>query len=169
MTSAASLTILRGGKKIKIQVQPRVRVTMGPVQPEPPAFWIGVSVSPLEPALRAQLKLPQNQGLLAIDVVKDSPAAKADVKVHDILLSLDGKQLDSQEKLVELVQSSGEKSVPLELIREGKTQTFLVTPQRRKPAQQQSTAQTGNMFYYQLGRPGAVVNRRPAMERCEVR
>ena len=97
---------------------------MGPVQPEPPAFWIGVSVSPLEPALRAQLKLPQNQGLLAIDVVKDSPAAQADVKVHDILLSLDGKLLDSQEKLVELVQSNGEKSVPLELIREGKTQTI---------------------------------------------
>ncbi len=137
-----SLTILRGGKKLTIQVQPRVRVTMGPVQPEPPAFWIGVSVSPLEPALRSQLKLPQNRGLLATDVVKDSPAAKADVKVHDILLSLDGKLLDSQEKLVELVQSNGEKSVPLELIREGKTQTILVTPQRRKPAQQQTVVAT---------------------------
>jgi membrane-associated protease RseP (regulator of RpoE activity) len=155
---AASLTILRGGKSLTIPVQPRVRVTMGPVQPEPPAFWIGVSVSPLEPALRAQLKLPQTRGLLATEVVKDSPAAKADVKVHDILLSLDGKQLDSQEKLVELVQWSGFKSVPLELIREGKPQTILVTPQRRKPAQQQqSDAQTVN-FFYQLGQPGAVVN-----------
>ena len=46
---------------------------------------------------------------LAIDVIKDSPAAKAEVKVHDILLSLAGKVLDSQEKLVELVQANGEK------------------------------------------------------------
>ena len=146
----ASLTILRAGKKLKIQVQPQVRVTMGPVQPEPPAFWIGISVSPLEPALRSQLKLPSNQGLLAIEIVKDSPAAKADVKVHDILLSLAGKPLESQEKLVELVQSSGEKSVQLELIREGKTQTIDVTPERRKPDQTKSAVNGFNTFYYQL-------------------
>jgi membrane-associated protease RseP (regulator of RpoE activity) len=161
---AASLTILRGGKKLTIPVQPRVRATMGPVQPEPPAFWIGVSVSPLEPALRAQLKLPQNRGLLATDVVKDSPAAKADVKVHDILLSLDGKQLDSQEKLVELVQSSGDKSVPLELIREGKPQTILVMPQRRQTALQQAIAQTGNPVYFQVGQPGAVLTFEPNLQ-----
>ncbi len=106
-----SLLILRAGKRLKIKVQPRVRVIMGAVQHEVPAFWIGVSVSPLEPALRAQLKLSQSDGLLAIDVIKDSPAAQADIKLHDILLSLDGKPLDSQEKLVELVQSNGEKSV----------------------------------------------------------
>ena len=135
---------------------------MGPVQPEPPAFWIGISVSPLEPALRSQLKLPPNQGLLAIEVVKDSPAAKADVKVHDILLSLAGKPLESQEKLVELVQSSGEKSVPLELIREGKTQTIDVTPQRRKTDHSSGRQELDNVdyqdnLYYQVVRPGAVV------------
>jgi membrane-associated protease RseP (regulator of RpoE activity) len=152
------LTILRGGKRLKMQVQPRVRVTMGAVQPESPAFWIGVSVSPLEPALRSQLKLPQNRGLLAIEVVKDGPAAQAEVKVHDILLSLDGKLLDSQEKLVELVQASGEKSVSLELIREGKSQTILVTPRRRKPSQHQAAGPRAGDLYYQFVRPGAVLN-----------
>jgi serine protease Do len=154
---SASLTILRGGKKLKIQVQPQVRITMGPVQPEPPAFWIGISVSPLEPALRSQLKLPQNRGLLAIEISKDSPAAKSEVKVHDILLSLAGKQLESQEKLVELVQSNGEKSIQLELIREGKAQTIDVTPERRKAEQLKSSVNGYNTFYYQLARPGALV------------
>ena len=153
----ATLTILRGGKKLTIPVQPQVQVTMGPVQPAPPAFWIGISVSPLEPALRSQLKLPPNQGLLAIDIIKDSPAAKAEVKVHDILLSLAGKPLESQEKLIELVQASGEKSVQLELIREGKTQTTDVKPQRRKPDQLKSSVNGYNTFYYQLARPGALV------------
>jgi serine protease Do len=154
---AASLTLLRGGKGVVIQVQPQVRVTLGPVQAKPPAFWIGVSVSPLEPALRSQLKLAPNKGLLAIDVVKESPAAKADVKVHDILLSLDGKALESQEKLIEAVQSSGQKSVQLELVREGKTQTLVVTPARRQPEQQQ-TSQNGQsgVDYYLSTVPGIV-------------
>jgi serine protease Do len=151
-----SLTILRGGKTLTIKVQPRVRVTMGPVQAEPPAFWIGVSVSPLEPALRSQLKLPQNQGLLAIDVIKDSPAAKSEVKVHDILISLGGKALDSQDALVKIVQANGEKPIRLEVIREGKPQTIELTPQRRKPAQLRVFE--NSPFYYQFVRPGAMIS-----------
>lgn len=157
-----ALTVLRGGKKLKIQVQPLVRVAMGPVRPEAPAFWIGVSVSPLEPALRAQLNLPQNHGLLAIGVVKDGPAAQADIKVHDILLTLDGKPLDSQEKLVELVQSHGEKSVPIALIRAGKPQTVIVTPQRRKPSGHRSGGHLRDqLFSYRFVRPGAIMNANP--------
>ena len=157
----ASLTVLRAGKKLVIQVQPRVRVTMGPVQPQAPAFWIGVSVAPLEPALRSQLKLPANRGLLAIDVVKDSPAVQAGIKVHDILLSLDGRGLDSQEKLIEMVQSNGEKAVPLEVIREGKTQTIVVTPQRRKPAQPAvERGRPGRTFLLSMGSPRSRRERR---------
>jgi membrane-associated protease RseP (regulator of RpoE activity) len=155
---AASLTLLRAGKGVVIQVQPQVRVTLGPVQAKPPAFWIGVSVSPLEPALRSQLKLAPNKGLLAIDVVKESPAAKADVKVHDILLSLDGKALESQEKLIDAVQSSGQKSVQLELVREGKTQTIVLTPARRQPEQEPQANQNGKtgFYYYTPTGPGIV-------------
>jgi membrane-associated protease RseP (regulator of RpoE activity) len=149
------LVFLRAGKRHTIQVQPIVRVTIGPVQPEPPAFWIGVSVSPLEPALRSQLGL-QNRGLLATEVIKGSPAAQAELKLHDILLTFDGKLLDSQEKLVELVQSTGEKSVPLELIREGKTLKLSVAPSRRKA--DQVSARRAYDFYYQMVRPGAVLN-----------
>ena len=91
-----------------------------------------MSVSPIEPALRSQLKIPENEGLLATDVFKDSPAAKAEVKVHDILMKLAGKSLDSQEKLIELVQANGGKTIAIELIREGKTQATEVTPRTKK-------------------------------------
>ena len=56
------LVLLHQGAKKTVQVQPQVRVTFGPVQPQPPAFWIGVSVSPVEPALRAHLRLPRRSG-----------------------------------------------------------------------------------------------------------
>jgi serine protease Do len=150
-----SLKLLRGGKNLAIQVQPRVQVGLGPVQPEAPAFWIGVSVSTIEPALRSQLKLPENEGLLAIEVIKDSPAATAGIKVHDILTKLAGKSLDSQEKLVELVQANGGKSVVIELIREGNTQTAEVTPQPRKNGQGKNWANNAT-YSFQFVRPGAM-------------
>jgi membrane-associated protease RseP (regulator of RpoE activity) len=150
-----SLKLLRGGKNLVIRVQPRVHVGLGPVQPEAPAFWIGVSVSPIEPALRSQLKLPENEGLLATDVFKDSPAAKAEVKVHDILTKLAGKSLDSQEKLIELVQANGGKTISLEFIREGKTQATEVTPQPRKNGQGRGSANNAT-YSFQFVRPGAM-------------
>ena len=65
------LVLLHQGAKKTVQVQPQIKVTFGPVQPQPPAFWIGVSVSPVEPALRAHLRLPADQGLLATEVVAE--------------------------------------------------------------------------------------------------
>jgi membrane-associated protease RseP (regulator of RpoE activity) len=154
----ATLTILRSGKKLTIEVQPRVSVTMAPVQPEPPPFWIGVSVAPIEPALRAQLNIPPNQGLLAIDVMKDSPASQAEIKVHDILLTLSGQPLTGQDKLVEIVQAFGEKPIVGKLIREGKTQTYEVTPRRRKSDHVNVNVNDPRTFAFQVVRPGFVLS-----------
>jgi hypothetical protein len=128
-----SLVLLHHGEKKTLLVQPQIKVAFGPVQPDPPAFWIGVSVSPVEPALRAQLRIPDDQGLLATEVIADSPAAKVGLKVNDILLTMAGKPLKDQATLVDLVQKNGEKSVALEILREGSRQTIELTPQRRKP------------------------------------
>ena len=102
-------------------MQPRIQVSLAPVQPDPPTYWIGVSVVAIEPALRSQLLLPENHaGLLATDVVKDSPGPKAGVRPHDILLKLDGQELTDQSRLIQVVQSKGDRSIPLEIVREGK-------------------------------------------------
>jgi membrane-associated protease RseP (regulator of RpoE activity) len=153
-----SLSLLRHGRAQQIRVQPRVQVTLGPVQPEAPEFWIGVSVTPIEPALRAQLQVPQNEGLSVIDVVKDSAAAQAGLRVHDILLRLGGKPLTEQSKMVELVQANGEKAMPIELIRDGEHLTVNVTPQRRKRLGLSWRAEPRETFYFV--RPGAVLSGR---------
>jgi serine protease Do len=70
--------------------------------------------------------------LTVLDVVKDGPAAKAGIRLHDILTSIAGQPLADQEQLVKSVQANGEKSVGLELIREGRTRTVEITPERRK-------------------------------------
>jgi serine protease Do len=50
-----------------------------------------------EPALMAQLSLPRGQGLVLEDVVTRSPAARAGLRRHDVLVELDGKPVPSKE------------------------------------------------------------------------
>jgi serine protease Do len=154
------LVLLHQGAKKTVQVQPHLRVTFGPVQPQPPAFWIGVSVSPVEPALRAHLRLPAEQGLLATEVVANSPAAKAGLKVNDILLTMAGKPLKDQATLIDLVQKNGDKSVALETVREGVRQKLELTPERRSSSSVGMILrhQQPKGLNYQFIHPGVVVN-----------
>jgi serine protease Do len=125
------LVLLHQGEKKTIQVQPHIKVYFGPVQPAPPAFWIGVTVAPVEPALRAQLKLPADQGLIATQIIDNGPAAKAGLKVNDILLTMGEKPLRDQAALVDLVQKLGDEHVAVDIVREGSRRTIDVTPERR--------------------------------------
>ncbi len=56
---------------------------------------LGAHVRPPEPALAAQLDLPKGQGLVLEEVSPNSPAARAGMKSHDILLELAGKSVPS--------------------------------------------------------------------------
>ena len=126
-----SLWLFRGGQRMALKVQPRVRVSLGPVHPEPPTYWIGVSVGPVEPALHSQLRIPDGRGLIALEVVPDSPAARAGLRVNDILLGYDGVPLSDQAQLTKLVQARGEKAANVELVRRGGQQVLVITPERR--------------------------------------
>ncbi|HKI17709.1 MAG TPA: PDZ domain-containing protein [Isosphaeraceae bacterium] len=155
-----TLQLLRAGKETKIQVQPQIQVTFRSVPAKPPEkpYWIGISVSPVDPTLRAQLQLPERQGLIVNEVVKDSPASRAEIKVNDILFELDGKPMSDSAKLVDIVQSHAEKPMVLHFIREGKKHWSVeVTPERRKTAE--VNVSRAEQLYNALvvTRPGAVV------------
>jgi C-terminal processing protease CtpA/Prc len=129
-TLALEVKYLRSGKAQRLSL-------VGPKHGEgfepKVSYWIGVPVSPVDAILRSQLtELPADAGLIATDVVADSPAAKAEVKKNDILISLAGKTLNSQEKLVEVIQSVGAKPAPLVVVREGKSLTLTITPAPRE-------------------------------------
>jgi membrane-associated protease RseP (regulator of RpoE activity) len=152
-----SLVLLHHGEKKTLQVQPQIKVSFGPVRPEPPAFWIGVSVTPVEPALRDQLRIPGGEGLIATDVVADGPGAKAGLKLNDILLTMAGKPLKDQAALVDLVQKNGEKTVSLEVLREGSRQTVELTPARRKGSLRVARVHHSGDWNVNFFRPGFVV------------
>src|SRR5205823_14528765 len=83
---------------------------------------------------------------------------KAGVRATSMRLSLDGEALTDQSKLIDLVQAKGEKSIPLELVREGKKQTIEITPQRRKVRKVSSMQlDQPRTFRYEVIHPGAVL------------
>jgi hypothetical protein len=100
-----------------------------------PKHWIGLRgmVIDADHPLRAHLDLPQGQGLLIVDVVPDSPAAKAGLKRHEILLRANDAELREMTDLVSIVRTAGDKhqQITLEILRHGERETVYVTPEER--------------------------------------
>ncbi len=91
-------------------------------------------VVPVNRTLRSHLKLNEGNGVVVNDVVKESPAAKAGVLKHDVLLQVGEKPLSKLSDLREAVNASAGKSLSIKLIRSGKQQILNVTPQKRSLA-----------------------------------
>jgi len=56
---------------------------------------IGIGVQTISPTLAAAMNLPRSYGVIVSDVLPDSPALAAGMRVGDILLSVDGRAADS--------------------------------------------------------------------------
>ena len=83
---------------------------------------MGVTIQELNDDLREHLKLEKNtQGVLISSVADDSPASKAGIRSGDVIISFDGKPVDSVSRLRNLVAfSSFNRKIPAEIIRNGK-------------------------------------------------
>ena len=118
-------------------------------QPQAPQYWIGLSGSPIPPdhMLRAQVDLPENEGLLVQLVASSGPASKAGLKQFDILVKANDKELHEMQDLVDLVASEGPKKgeIKLDVLRRGKHETVTVTPEDR-PANASAAMPRPNML-----------------------
>ncbi|MCS7166531.1 MAG: PDZ domain-containing protein [Gemmatales bacterium] len=87
---------------------------------------LGVVVEPLHPALRHHLDISEKQGLLIREVVPDSPAARAGIQVHDILVQIGDKEVpDDPNAFVRWVgQLPAGKVGKVVVIRKGKKETL---------------------------------------------
>jgi hypothetical protein len=84
--------------------------------PSSPAT-LGVRVAEVEPALRAQLKLGEQEGTLVEEVQAGSRAEKAGLKVHDVIISLGGTKVKGPWELRRVLRESAEAGTggPLEV------------------------------------------------------
>jgi membrane-associated protease RseP (regulator of RpoE activity) len=105
-----------------------------------PTYWIGLRGRGVDdPVLRTHLQLAEGTGIVVEDVVADSPAQKAGLQKHDIILRANDDMVDSMETLQTHVQTGKDKPIELEIIRLGKETTATVTPAER-PADYQQLA-----------------------------
>ncbi|WP_375635847.1 MULTISPECIES: DegQ family serine endoprotease [unclassified Bartonella] len=84
--------------------------------------YIGASFQNVTPDIAGGLGLERPYGALIIEVIKDSPAEKAGLKVGDVILSVQGVRVDSPDSLgYRLMTADVEHSLALEYLRNGKT------------------------------------------------
>jgi serine protease Do len=90
--------------------------------------WLGVGIQDLSRDLAGALKLPVTDGAILTDVRQGSPAAKAGLKVDDVITSIDGQAVGSGSELTRTVALKRPGSVStLTIFREGKKQDVKVT------------------------------------------
>jgi hypothetical protein len=100
--------------------------------------------------LAEQLELPKGQGLVLEDVAADSPAARAGLKSHDILLELNGKPVpnnpDEFAKQLDAVKADAK--VEVVVLRKGKKETVKDVPLPEAKAPDQPNLRRGLQFQF---------------------
>jgi serine protease Do len=105
-------------KRVVGQLIDRGRVTRG---------WLGVSLQPLTTELAQALALDGTRGAIVARVQPRSPAAAAELRPNDVILSFDGVPLDDYHHLQRLAADSEVgRTVRLEVIRDGRSRTVSV-------------------------------------------
>lgn len=128
--------VVQIGRADKDDAVPNAGAPGVPSRPRQPRleYWIGLKGGniPADHPLRAQLDLPENQGLLVAEVIPNSPASKAGLKQNDILLKANKTDLHDMKDLIELVKTEGPQKgqITFEVLRHGKTETLHLTPEK---------------------------------------
>lgn len=102
---------------------------LGSQQP-PLAGYIGIGVGKLSPPVRAHMpeNIPENQGLTVAWLADISPGADDGVKLHDVVLSYDGKPVVTPESFIYTVrQDTPGREVKVIVVRQGKVLTLPIT------------------------------------------
>jgi serine protease Do len=118
--------------------------------------YLGVAVEEIDSARAKELKLKEERGVEITRVSEGSPAEKAGLKVHDVVLEYNGQRVEGTESFIRMVRETPVGHVAKLLIsRDGNTQTVAVTIGRRK-----SSDVFGRNFRY----PPPVISVRPMID-----
>jgi serine protease Do len=88
---------------------------------------LGAGIQPLTPKLASSLGVKASKGAVVVEVQPDSPAARAGLKRDDVIVSMNGKEMDSFALRVAIGSTAPGTTVNLKLIRDGVEQTKSVT------------------------------------------
>lgn len=108
--------------------------------------WLGIHTAPVPAALRAQLDIAEEEGLVVERLAPDSPAGRAGIRENDLLLSFNLTPVNSAEKLrAELAKSRpGEKAL-VDYLRKGQREKAAITLGKRGESKSDDAPPAANL------------------------
>jgi len=94
-------------------------------------LWLGVEGFSADETLRVHLGFPKGEGFIVDRVLAESPAEKAGIQRHDIILKAGEEDVEKISRLADVVKRSGGRPLELQVLRGGKRVVIEVTPGKR--------------------------------------
>lgn len=89
--------------------------------------YLGVAVGDVDNQQAAALKMAEPHGAEIINVDHDAPAGKAGLKVHDVILAMNGETIESQAQLRRMLRETpAGRTIHLQILRDGRQQDITV-------------------------------------------
>ncbi len=100
-------------------------------QPKLGEYWVGMEVNLPSDEQRKKLEIPADHGIVVQQVVPDSPATKAGLKVGDVLLKAGDKPLKELTDALEAIRTASNSDLAFEYQRDGKRAKVTIKPTKR--------------------------------------
>ena len=106
--------------------------------------YIGVTLRDVDEDLQQSLNLPSSTGALVQDVTPDSPGARAGIRTYDIIIGVDGRPIESNDSLIQLIAAREPGSTArLQVLRDGRSMNVTLKlaerPRRDRPVPAESS------------------------------
>ncbi|GIX40514.1 MAG: serine protease [Leptospiraceae bacterium] len=94
--------------------------------------YIGIQIAPITEEIAAELKIKDKKGIVIIGIVEDSPAEKAGLRIGDVIVEANGKEINEPDDLIQIVNETPiGKGIQLKIHRGKSTLNILVIIQER--------------------------------------
>jgi len=114
--------------------------------------WVGIGLQDLTPELMSSFNLKEKEGALIGQVYENSPAEKAELKVGDLIINIDGVTIkNSQDVVREVLKKQVGQKIKMEVLREGKkTEIFVTTAELSAERAEQKAVQPEKKEWFGL-------------------
>ncbi len=138
-----SLELIRSGDRQRLVLEANVPLSEV-------SYWIGVRINEVPETLRAQLDGLDDRGAMVGEVLSDTPAERAGLQVHDIILTMSGQPITSPESLIAQVAATLGEPTELQIIRDGRSRTLAIDPEPRPEPEEQTASEPTSGTSYDL-------------------
>lgn len=99
--------------------------------------WLGIEAQPMTPALAESFGLDSTHGMIVAGIVRDGPADRADLRVGDIITSVNDKEIiDTADAMNQISQLAPGSSIRLHIMRNNESIDVTATVSTRPPSSQ---------------------------------